>query len=226
MKPTIIMIGADKGGVGKTFTARCILDYIRDHDIRYNLRVFDTESPKGVLNRFYSDAKIIDLTNVQEQMNVIDNLAGSITIVDIRAGLLSPTLKVFSEIGLLDAVKSGEVNLIVFHVLGPTIASLSEITETAKIISGAKYFLVKNHTNEARFFEWDSNITNSLASFDVINIEQLNETACEYVEQQGIPFSDFINRSDNSFVLRGKVKHWLNGVFTELNRINFPGLIQ
>jgi hypothetical protein len=44
-KPAVILVGADKGGVGKTTVSRALLDYLIAHNIP--TRAFDTESPKG-----------------------------------------------------------------------------------------------------------------------------------------------------------------------------------
>ena len=51
MKPTLILVGADKGGVGKTTVARSLLDYFARKNIL--TRAFDTENPRGSLHRFY-----------------------------------------------------------------------------------------------------------------------------------------------------------------------------
>ena len=47
MKPTLILVGADKGGVGKTTLSRALMDYF----VRKNIltRAFDTENPRGTL---------------------------------------------------------------------------------------------------------------------------------------------------------------------------------
>ena len=47
-KPAVILVGADKGGVGKTTVARALLDYFIAHNIP--TRAFDTEAPKGTLS--------------------------------------------------------------------------------------------------------------------------------------------------------------------------------
>jgi 2-phosphoglycerate kinase len=53
MKPTVILIGADKGGVGKTTLSRALLDFIARKDVP--ARAFDTEFPRGSLKRFHPD---------------------------------------------------------------------------------------------------------------------------------------------------------------------------
>src|SRR6266540_241974 len=53
MKPTVLMVGADKGGVGKTTVTRTVLDYLAAKNIL--VRAFDAEYPRGTLKRFHPD---------------------------------------------------------------------------------------------------------------------------------------------------------------------------
>ena len=69
-------------------------------------------------------------------MKIFDTLSStdaSVTVIDVRAGLLSPTLRALRDIGFLDAVKKGQLNLLVFHILGSSIASLNEIEEMSRL---------------------------------------------------------------------------------------------
>src|SRR6202451_3211876 len=156
-KPTVIVVGADKGGVGKTTVARTLLDYFTAHHLP--TRACDTESPKGTLKRFHPEnCDSVDVTLVADQMLIFDTLTSadaSVTIIDVRAGLLSPTLRALRDIVFLDAVKKGQLNCIIFHILGSSIASLNEIEDTATFAVDSKYFLVKNFINNTSFFEWD-----------------------------------------------------------------------
>ena len=73
MKHTLILVGADKGGVGKTTIARALLDFLARKNIL--ARAFDTENPRGTLKRFYPRiTEIIDLDSVADQMKLLDRL--------------------------------------------------------------------------------------------------------------------------------------------------------
>ena len=106
MKPTIILVGADKGGVGKTTLSRALLDLLARKNV--TARAFDTEYPRGTLKRFHPKVtEIVDVTAASDQMRMLDTLTTSdakITVIDIRAGLLSPTLKAFTDVGFFDLV--------------------------------------------------------------------------------------------------------------------------
>ncbi|HYJ89410.1 MAG TPA: hypothetical protein VEW46_25335, partial [Pyrinomonadaceae bacterium] len=65
--PAVILVGADKGGVGKTTISRALLDYFVVHNIP--TRAFDTEAPKGTLRRFHPDiTKVVDISSTADQM--------------------------------------------------------------------------------------------------------------------------------------------------------------
>ena len=64
-KPVVIVVGADKGGVGKTTVSRTLLDYFSANNVQ--TRAFDTESPRGTLKRFHPDiTEIVDMTTTAE----------------------------------------------------------------------------------------------------------------------------------------------------------------
>ena len=123
-----------------------------------------------------------------------------------------------------------------FHILGPSIASLDEIAETANFMVGAKYFLVKNFINNTHFFEWDQTTYNAyfkrIKDAVEVAIPKLNEMACEQVELASVPYLSFIaNKGPNgesaaySFVLRGYVRHWLGHVWAEYDRIKLNEIV-
>ncbi len=237
-KPAVILVGADKGGVGKTTVARTLLDYFGANHTP--VRAFDTESPRGTLKRFHPDiTEVVDVTSVRDQMKIFDTLGGPdarVTVIDVRAGLLSATLQALTDIGFIESAKKGQITFAVFHILGPSIASLSEIAETVRSVGDASYFLVKNRINDTTFFEWDPATSNAyfkqLRAAAEIGVPKLNEMACEQVEVASQSFVSFIaNRTAKgepanfSFVLRGYVRHWLGQVWSEYDRVKLIDLV-
>jgi len=235
-KPAVIIVGADKGGVGKTTVTRTVLDYFSARKIP--TRAFDTEAPKGTLKRFHPEVtEVVDVTRIPDQMQVFDTISEStVTMIDVRAGLLSPTLTALRNIGFIDAARKGQIAFSVFHILGPSVASLDEIAETADFMTDARYYLVKNFINNTHFFEWDQATYNSyfnrIKDAVEITIPKLNEMACEQVELASVPYLSFIankgatgENANYSFVLRGYVRHWLGNVWAEYDRIKLSDLV-
>jgi hypothetical protein len=237
-KPAVIIVGADKGGVGKTTVARTLLDYFVAHQVA--TRAFDTEAPRGTLKRFHPElTEVVDMSLIADQMRIFDTLNSadaSVTVIDVRAGLMSPTLKALRDIGFIEAAKKGQITLAVFHILGPSIASLDEINEIAAFLVDARYFMVKNFINNTHFFEWDeathSSYFRQIKDAVEIVIPKLNEMASEQVELASVPYLTFIaNKKQSgepasySFVLRGYVRHWLGTVWAEYDRISLTDIV-
>ena len=203
-KPTVIIVGADKGGVGKTTVARTLLDYLAAH--RIPARAFDTEAPKGTFKRFHPDTTdIVDINLVPDQMKIFDTLNGAdvpVTVIDVRAGLMAQTLRALRDFGFIEAARKGQITFAVFHVLGPTIASLDEIADTAAFLGDARYFLVKNFINNTNFFQWDEKTHSSyfqkVKDAIEITIPKLNEMATEQVELASVPFVTFVANKQQS----------------------------
>ena len=157
-----------------------------------------TPSAAGTLKRFHPDmTEIVDILDRGPDEDLRHAQAASpVTVIDVRAGLLSPTLGSLRDIGFLDAAKKGQLTFAVFHILGPSIASLDEIAETAAFMGDAKYFLVKNFINNTHFFEWDQATYNSyfnrIKDAIEITIPKLNEMASEQVELASVPFVTFV----------------------------------
>lgn len=233
MKPTLILVGADKGGVGKTTTSRALLDFLARKNIL--ARAFDTENPRGTLKRFYPGiTEIINLEEVGDQMKVLDTLetaAVKVTVVDLKAGAMSDALQAFEDIGALEAARNGEFNMGLMHVIGPSIASLDEMGEISNFTDGISYVVARNFINETSFFEWDEatykKYFSGLADATEINIPKLNEMSYEQIDLAGVTFSDFIANktakgkdADFSFVLRGYARKWVRDLDAELEGLD------
>ena len=238
VKPTVILVGADKGGVGKSTVARFILDFLGQNRIR--ARAFDTEAPRGTLYHFHPDeTTIVDLTATSDQMKIFDTLMSSpqrVSLIDVRAGGLTPVLATLEEIGFFDAVKAGEFGFILLHVLGPSLSSLDEIDIVAPYVRDADYFIVKNHVNDSTFFEWDpqthGKYFENVRAAGEITVPQLDAQAYEKVEVASTPFSTFVadrtadgQPAHHSFVLKGKVYSWLNRVAEAFENVGILDLL-
>lgn len=238
VKPTVILVGADKGGVGKSTVARFILDFLGQNRIR--ARAFDTEAPRGTLYHFHPDeTTIVDLTSTSDQMKIFDTLMTSpqrVSLIDVRAGGLTPVLGTLEEIGFFDAVKAGEFGFILLHVLGPSLSSLDEIEIVAPYVRDADYFIVKNHVNDSTFFEWDpqthGKYFENVRAAGEITVPQLDAQAYEKVEVASTPFSTFVadrtadgQPAHHSFVLKGKVYSWLNRVAEAFETVGILDLL-
>lgn len=209
-KPHVVVVGADKGGVGKTTVSRTLMDYFKSKGS--TLRGIDTQ-PGGSLKRFFPDnTTILDLAKSDDQMKVFDTLReAQVSLIDCRAGLLSELLYTLDEIGFLDSIKDDKLAISVLHILGSSQASLDEIAQMAKLVKGARHFLVLNKINDAAFM----GLTDDMKKVGngLIEIGQLNTLAADTVDRLGMPFDAYVAAAPNaerhvSPTLQGYVRAW------------------
>ena len=95
---------------------------------------------------------------------------------------------------------------------------------------------MKNFVNNTSFFDWDEATYNSyfnkIPHAVEIKVPKLSEMACEQVELSSVPFATFIadkksngESAGSSFVLRGYVRHWLNNVWAEYDRVRLTDIV-
>lgn len=207
-KPVVIIVGANKGGVGKTLVTRTLLDYLQSNGIDY--RPFDTESPQGDLKRFYPRAEVVDLADSDGQIAVFDTLGDAVTVIDIRAGLLTKTLETLSEIGFINPEK---YTVIVLHVIENSEVSISEMQALTDHIAGVRYVVVANSKNGAKF--------DFALPAGAIEIPMLDASANRAVDAASQTFSAYV-KSGVSVVRGGKVNHWLGLVFARFASVKLP----
>ncbi|MBV9984511.1 hypothetical protein [Bradyrhizobium sp.] len=231
MTPLVVIVGADKGGVGKTQVCRALRSYFDRPDMQDlpRPRTLDGQFPRGDLVQFHPEAEIINITDVAGQMRIFDTLEG-VTLVDIAAGQLGTMLHACDEARLFEDVKTGTLRLALLHVLGPSISSMDEIKHAISMLgTSATHFIVKNHINETNFFDWDqdSQYAASLRALANITIDvpHLNTVANEAVQQAKTSFLSFV-ASDGSRTLRGHAARWVEKVFGEFDRVGLGTLIR
>ena len=198
-KPAVILVGADKGGVGKTTVARTLIDYFGAHQTP--IRAFDTESPRGTLKRFHPElTEVVDVTAVPDQMKIFDTLGSAdakVTVIDVRAGLLVADLAGAERHRLSRVGQEGPDHFRgVSHPRTVDRFARGDRRDRARHVGDANYFLVKNFINNTTFFDWDPATYNSyfkrIKGAEEITIPKLNEMACEQVEVASVPFVSFV----------------------------------
>lgn len=223
---SLILVGANKGGVGKTTIARLLLDYLA---ARLNgFRVFDGQAPGGSLKRFYPEAEVIDFHGTAGRMRVLDGLSDRPTLVDIPAGLLSETLQLLRDAGILEDAAKGAVHLSVVHVVAPSFDSLLELSEIAgRLADGGDHNVIKNCVNDEKF-EWAAGTFPEalarIAPKGLAEVPHLTAMAREAADAAGGTFTNFVVDNSRSDLLRRLTMKWQGDVFRSFDGAGFRAL--
>jgi hypothetical protein len=222
-KPKIIIVGAYKGGVGKTTVSRLLLDLFTHRAIPHV--AYDCEKPDGDLVKFVPTAKVVDILDVNAQMEVFDNISG-LTVLDLQAATLIDLLKDLERARVLADVRAGRLDMVLLHVLDSNLASLEEVSKLTALLGGVKHILVKNLRAEGGFDEWtkDPRFADALrlAADRTITIPHLEERAMVQMQTEvpGMPmgFRQYATLG-KSRMARGYVADWLDAAWAEFGRI-------
>jgi hypothetical protein len=233
IKPTLVIVGAQKGGVGKTTVARLLLHWLEDKKRAHV--AFDTEAPLGSLIRFHDDkTELADISEVTAQMRIFDAVAndrsGSTFVVDLRAGQLYALLDLLTDLRILRDAKDGAFDVVFLHIIGGSIESIREVGGTLDRFSGAKHIVVTNPGNGADLADWEASEVRANIERESgieINIPALNKQTYLEIDRAGSTFAQFVNNKSKtgadasySYVLRGYARNWLFKSMTEIDRIN------
>lgn len=221
MTTRLIVVGKNRGGVGGTTVARLLTEY-RDSS---SWRVFDGQAPGGSLRRFVRAAEVVDFHSTAGRMRVLDSLADRATFIDLPAGLLSETLQMLRDVGMLADVAAQRIKLTVFHVLGPSVDSMGEAADVAaRLAEGGDHVVVRNAANNEKFQYDDAAFGRFLehvepaAAFD---LPHLDGAAYEAVDASGMPFSKYdgvMPNGERSDFIRRTVDKWRSDCFEAMTK--------
>jgi hypothetical protein len=215
--------------VGKTTTSCSLSDFILAKGAK--ARIFDAEvAGAGDLRRFVPAADLIDIKQVDDLTKIFDGNIDGVTLVDLPAGQICPSLHDFDQAHLFDDVRAGRMAMGVVHVLSPSERSTEEVAEVAQRIKGARHFIVANDlNNEGGFAKRTANhaLVAQLQKMQptTINMPFLKTEACDAVRKAGMSFNRFSVDQQQSRILRGFVKTWVDQVFSEFERVGLGELV-
>lgn len=225
--PLVVIVGADKGGTGKTTVTRALAGYA-DH-LGQHPTLIDTQIPRGGLKLFYPEARLIDIASTGGMMEVFDPLP-PLTVIDVRGGVMAQLVKTLGEVGLVQDCVKGSVRLALVYLLGPSVESLAEVVDAYRAIGpGLRVFFARNHVNATEYFGWekDTRFATALESMKstMFDVPQLDARATEACQLAGVPFQTFVSDARNNRILRGLVQHWLDNVFASFDSVGLGELI-
>jgi hypothetical protein len=220
----IHLIGGEKGGVGKSLTARLIAQYFIDQKLPFV--GFDTDRSHGALLRYYAGYASPVVVDRYEAMDAIVESAaeepGRRVLVDLAAQTHGPLVKWMEESGVLDlAVESG-ISVYYWHVMDAgrdSVDLLSRLLD--QFGSRLNYVLVRNQLRGDDFNQLDKSGEQVRAQdfgAKVITLKRLHETVAQKIDASNASFWSAKNNTSTGLGMmeRQRLKMWLNHAMSEI----------
>jgi cellulose biosynthesis protein BcsQ len=154
-KKRIILILNAKGGVGKSFFAINLVQYLKDQNLAHV--AIDTDNANSTLKRAHPDALFVNVDKRQELDAVFTSLdVQPLVVVDGRAASTDLFLTYFDEIELADLLKKLKASLTVVIPVSHEANTVAQVKLLSDVL-GARcdYLIVKNQglTEDFRIYD-------------------------------------------------------------------------
>ena len=226
----IHFIGGEKGGVGKSLTARVLAQYFIDKAIPF--LGFDTDRSHGALMRFYSDYASPVVMDHYEALDVIVEAAAEQperrVLVDLAAQTHDALVRWMDEVGVINMADEMGMTIHYWHVMD---AGKDSVDLLGKLLdrfgTGLKYVLVRNQIrgNDFSVLEQSGQQQRALDfGAKIVSIRRLHEGVVQKIDAGSSSFWKAKNAADPGggglgMMDRQRVKMWLREVYREIDDV-------
>lgn len=224
-------IGGEKGGVGKSVTARLLAQYFIDHNRPFV--GFDTDRSHASFSRFYADYASPVVIDSYESLDavatVFEDEAGETAprsvVVDLAAQTAAPLARWVNDSDLLGLLAEMGVAVNFWHLADAgkeSVDLLDRLVDTYG--AGPNYIVVKNLGRGSDFSLLDASPAMHKAQAlgaQVVSLAQLHEASMRKIDRQNASFWSAVNGRTGPDALglleRQRLKTWLRGTYATLD---------
>jgi hypothetical protein len=226
----IHFIGGEKGGVGKSVVARCVAQYLIDHNLPF--LGFDTDRSHGALMRFYSGYASPVLVDRYESLDAIMEAAVEQPerriLVDLAAQTHEPLVRWMDESGVLNLADEMGVPIYYWHVMD---AGKDSVDLLKKLLDRfgrqLRYVLVRNQVRGMDFSVLEQSGEQARAvelGAQVVSVRHLHDSVMNRIDATNSSFWAAKNiggleTAELGLMDRQRVKMWLRDVYREFDTI-------
>ncbi len=199
----IVLVTGDKGGVGKSFTSRLLLDWYLSKGEK--IKAYDTDKTNSTLYRFYQDSisENLDLnqldTDSQETLDqflndILDENETNTYMLDCGARTLDRLFVWMKEVGFSEIAKEHGVLITVAFVLAPEKDCVQILKDVMlELNDQVDYVIIKNKGKGSDFRIYEESQTRQKLIGELnakeIDIPPLFQKTALEVDRKNMPFS-------------------------------------
>ena len=224
---SIHFIGGEKGGVGKSLTARLLAQYMIDQQIPF--LGFDTDRSHGALLRFYEGFASPVVLDKREAFDVVVEAATENPerriLVDLAAQTHDPLVQWIDDAGVIELAQELGVTLTYWHVMD---AGKDSVDLLGKLLdrfgASLQYVLVRNQVRGADFAVLDQSGLQDKAmalGAKVITLKKLHEGVVNKIDADSSSFWKATQSEPGGLGLmdRQRLKMWLRDAYREIESV-------
>jgi len=155
MKKQLNLILNGKGGVGKSFLAVNLIQYLKDKSIPFV--ACDSDNENSTLKRFYPDAEFINLAqsrSLDDMFRALDR--ADLVIVDCRAASTDVFLRYFAAIDIAAVLRTLDARLTLLMPVNHEADSLDQVQRMVEAMADhARFVIIRNQVHAELFTLYD-----------------------------------------------------------------------
>ena len=223
----IHFIGGEKGGVGKSLTARVLAQYMIDKEIPF--LGFDTDRSHGALMRFYEGFASPVVLDKREAFDVVVEAATENPerriLVDLAAQTHEPLVQWIDDAGVIELAQELGITLTYWHVMD---AGRDSVDLLGKLLdrfgASLRYVLVRNQVRGGDFSVLEQSGQQARAldmGAKVITLKKLHEGVANKIDADSSSFWKATQSEPGGLGLmdRQRLKMWLRDAYREIESV-------
>jgi cellulose biosynthesis protein BcsQ len=155
MKKQLNLILNGKGGVGKSFLAINLVQYLKDKSIPFV--ACDSDNENSTLKRFHPDAEFINLAQSRSLDDMFRALErADLVIVDCRAASTDVFLRYFAAIDIAAVLRTLDARLTLLMPVNHEADSLDQVQRVVEAMADhARFVIIRNQVHAELFALYD-----------------------------------------------------------------------
>lgn len=226
---SINFIGGEKGGVGKSVTARVLAQYFLDTGKAFT--GFDTDRSHNSFTRFYPDFASPVVVDSFEGLDVIAEAfevnPEQNVIVDLAAQTAAPLARWIKDSDLFEVLADLKIAVNFWHVIDEGKDSVNLLADLMENFGAAPNYIVVLNLGRGSDFSLMKSSTamqNALAcGARVIELPQLQDASMRKIDRQNASFWSAVHERSETDGLgmleRQRVKTWLRKAYAALDTL-------
>lgn len=221
------LIGGEKGGVGKSFTARLLAQYYIDNKMPFS--GFDTDESHQTFSRFYQDftreISVNTFTSLDEIIGAAEENPGQDIIVDLAAQTWNPLWRWMEDCDLVNLMKELGFTTYVWQVMDDSADCAYLLQKQLKCLAGSdiKQVVVLNEGRGSNFAPLKAAPVYQQAinaGAGIITLNPLNAEVAQKVDFTNTSFWAAVNNQESlSIVERSRARVWIRKQYQQLEAV-------
>jgi hypothetical protein len=223
MKKQINLVINGKGGVGKSFFAINLVQYLKDWGASF--LAIDTDNENSTLKRFHSEAMFINIAKPQSLDTMFSSLeSNSLLVVDCRAASTDIFLSYFDELNVLDMLAQMGISLTVVSPINHENDSLKQLQVLSERLGNhCNYIVAKNQSFSEQFIIYEKSKTRTRLLKELgakeIEMRKLHDWLVVGLNQTGCTITAALRSSSFSLMDRQRLKNWQQQFYKQIDSV-------